>query len=155
MRVSVLWVPLALAGGVLGGLALGHEKESRPRALAPFPATSVACADTSLRADIRRMLAEECHPSAPAAAQAPVLQPSSSPTPASSEPTAQQEASHAEAMGLVERAIDSGSWSEDNATRLRELLAGLDAKQAAEVMHTFRPALNTGKIRFEGAMRPF
>src|SRR5215470_10415376 len=151
MKASRWLVPLALATGVLVGLALGHQPmPSAPPVPQPAPRmTAVAAVDTTaLRADVRRIVAEECHATPKATeAAAPAPPPS---------PTAEQEDAHVQALALVEGAIAVGRWDADNARSMRQLLAVETEDQREDVIHTLLPALNSGHVRVEtGPMPPF
>ncbi len=150
MKISAWLLPPAfLLGAALGALATdgrGGSPVSSPSPQAPPPIhTAVDLDPLAVRADIRRILSEECArieatvaPPAAAAELAATMPPSAPPGNAEA-----IESAHV----VLTRALDAGAWTSDDVDALRTVMPLLTGPQREELREILFAALNEGRLR--------
>ena len=117
--------------------------------LSPRDAAPARVEVSALRAEIRaavRGALRELQPSpAPAAPEAP--EPAAV---AVDEPSDEQLAAAEQGRTLVEQAVTRGRFSEDDARRLRPMLAAMDADDASEVRLSIARSINAAHLTIDG-----
>ena len=139
-------VPLALALGVALGLLVAPRSSAKalpPAVAAPAVRAAVAIDQTALRAEVGRIVAQECRrigggDAAPSSAV---------PAPAPPQPTAEQLDAQDQAQDLVTRALAAGVWDADHVLALRALIPQMTSDQRDQVLGALFRALNDGRLR--------
>ena len=131
--------PALLVGGLAGAML-------RPEA-APTPRAAPAAIERAERAELRRVVAEECRRSVTTvvAAVAPT-RPEPEPEPEPAAPTREQQEAFGQAQTLLASALSAGQWTETDVGAMRDLMPGLSADQREAITSTLFPALNEGRL---------